>query len=311
MVDPNYNRLLVAVDGSERSIRTARYLAEMPAFFNMEVNLFNVFSSIPESYYDMGKEPASVKITAGLYAWEQQQRRLIEKQMQKCRKILLSSDYNPAKIRPTIHKRRKGVARDIIAESKKGYCAVVLRRRGMSDLKGLIMGSVALKLLNGINTVPLIFAGRKPNNRRVLIAVDCSDNAQRAVAFAGTMLGGFDYTVGLVSVLRGEQPQTIGNGSADIFDQYLAEMEPQVGQALNRAKDRLVAAGVDVQEISIEIVKGAHSRAAAIVDAAERGDYDTIVLGRRGLSRVEQFFAGRVSTKVLHVGRRHNVWIVN
>lgn len=311
MANANIKKLLVAVDGSDRSVRTVKYLAEMPAFFNLGINLFNVFIGIPESYYDLGKEPASVKITAGLYAWERQQRSQLEKQMQKCRKILLSSDYNPAKIQTTIHKRRVGVARDIIAESKNGYSAVVLRRRGMSNLQGLIMGSVALKLLNGIDDLPLIFAGRKPNNRRVLIAVDGSANAMRAVDFVGKNLGGFDYTVGLVSVMRTQHSEVIDNSDADVFEEYLAEMEPQVGKALNQAREQLIEAGFAESEVSIEIVKGAQSRAGAIVDAAERGNFDTIVVGRRGLSRVQQFFTGRVSTKVLQIGRRHHVWVVN
>ena len=311
MANLNDKKLLVAVDGSDRSVRTAKYLAEMPAFFNMEINLFNVFIGIPESYYDLGREPASVKITAGLYAWEMQQRKQIEKQMQKCRKILLSSDFNPAKIQTTIQKRRAGVARDIIAESKNGYGAVVSRRRGMSNLQGLIMGSVAVKLLNGIDDLPIIFAGRKPNNRRVLIAVDGSDNAMRAVDFVGKNLGGFDYTVGLVTVLRTQAAQVIDASTADVFEQYLSEMEPQIGKGLNQAREQLIAAGFAESEVSIEIIKGAQSRAGAIVDAAERGNFDTIVVGRRGLSRVQQFFTGRVSTKVLQIGRRHHVWIVN
>jgi nucleotide-binding universal stress UspA family protein len=47
------------------------------------------------------------------------------------------------------------------------------------------------------------------------------------------------------------------------------------------------------------------------LQTADQGGFDTIVMGRRGLSRVEQFFAGRVSTKVLQLGRTYNVWIVN
>lgn len=311
MAAPDNNRLLVAVDGSDRSIRTVKYLAEMPAFFNSEINLFSVFINIPESYYDLGKEPASVKITSGLYAWEKQQRARIERQMEKCRKILLSADYNPAKIKTTIQKRRVGVARDIIAESGNGYAAVVLRRRGMSNLQGLIMGSIAMKLLNGIDSLPLIFAGRKPNNRRVLIAVDGSDNAMRAVDFVGKALGGFDYAVGLVTVLRGEETQVMNGSAEEVFKQYLDEMEPRIAQSLNKARDRLVAAGFAESEITVEIIKGARSRAGAIVDAAERGEFDTIVMGRRGLSMVQQFFTGRVSTKVLQIGRRNHVWIVN
>ena len=52
------------------------------------------------------------------------------------------------------------------------------------------------------------------------------------------------------------------------------------------------------------------SRAGAIVNAAEKGDWSTIVVGRRGLSRVSDFFMGRVSNKVVHAGRKDTVWIV-
>ncbi len=305
------NKLLVAVDGSDRSLRTAKYLAEMPAFFNMRLHLFSVFNAIPESYYDLGREPAAIKVTADWHAWERQERSRIEKQIDKCRKILLSSDINPANITISINKRRIGVARNIISESRNGYTAVVLRRRGMGNLKGLIMGSVALKLLNGIDNLPLIFAGRALNNRRVLVAVDGSDNAQRAVEFVGSCLGGYDYTVGLVSVIRMAKGQDADDSVVDVFDQYRAELEPQIRKALHKAVERLVAAGFSESNVSIEIIEGVRSRAGAIVEAAERGNFDTIVLGRRGLSHVQQFFAGRVSTKVLQIGHRYHVWIVN
>lgn len=311
MADANSKKLLVAMDGSERALRTAKYLAEMPAFYNMQINLFNVFAGVPESYYDLRREPASVHATAGLYSWEKLQRGRIEQHLQKCRSILLSADYNPANIRIAVQKRREGIARDIIAESKKGYTAVVLRRRGMGSLQGLVMGSVALKLLNGIDTAPIIFAGRKANRRRVLVAVDGSDNAMRAVDLVAGMLGGFDYSVGLVTVLRAVAQPERDSAAESAFNDFLEDIEPQVRTSLNQAQERLSAAGFDDSRLTLEIVRGAESRAAAIVGTADQGGFDTIVLGRRGLSRVQQFFAGRVSTKVLQIGQKYHVWIVN
>jgi nucleotide-binding universal stress UspA family protein len=311
MTNAKNNKLLVAVDGSERALRTAKYLASMPAFFNMQINLFNVFAGVPESYYDLRREPASVNATAGLYSWEKLQRGQIEQHLQKCRNLLLSADYNPAKVRTTLQKRRVGIARDIIAESKKGYSAVVLRRRGMGGLQGLILGSVALKLLNAIDSVPIIFAGRKTSHRRILIAVDGSENAMRAVDFVADTLSGFDYTVGLVTVLRSEtQPERAVAVDGNL-QKVMDEVEPEVRRSLNQSQDKLIAAGFDGSKLTLEIVRGASSRAAAIVEVAEQGGFDTIVLGRRGLSRVQQFFAGRVSTKVLQIGRKHHVWIVS
>ena len=311
MVNENRQRLLVPLDGSERSIRTAQYLADMPAFRQMEIHLFNVLLPAPESYYDLQMEPAGGRMTAWLYSWQKMQQDQIETHMEEWRNILLSAKYDRDHIRRTVRQCREGVARDIIAESKAGYRAVVARRRGMGAGKGLIMGSVAQKLLGGIDSVPIIFTGRKDNHRRILIAVDGSDNAMRAVDFVASTLGGFDYTVALATVLRtdGNQNQELLLDSA--FQDYVEEMEHAVEKFLTRARDRLVAAGFDASRITTKIVKGALSRAAAIVQTADQGGFDTIVMGRRGLSRVEQFFAGRVSTKVLQLGRTFNVWIVN
>jgi nucleotide-binding universal stress UspA family protein len=310
MADENRLRLLVPLDGSERSIRTAKYLADMPAFQQMDIHLFNVLQPMPESYYDLQMEPAGSRMTAWLYSWEKMQRDQIEIHMEEWRNILLSAKYDPDHIRRTIQQCRDGVARDIIAESKNGYRAVVARRRGMGG-KGLIMGSVAQKLLGGIDSVPIIFTGRKENHRRILIAVDGSENAMRAVDFVASTLGGFDYTVMLVTVLRtdGNQNQDLLLDSA--FQSYVEEIEQEVRKVLMQARDRLVAAGFDESKTTTKIVKGALSRAAAIVETADQGGFDTIVVGRRGLSRVEQFFAGRVSTKVLQLGRYYNVWVVN
>jgi hypothetical protein len=33
-------------------------------------------------------------------------------------------------------------------------------------------------------------------------------------------------------------------------------------------------------------------------------------VGRRGISKIEEFFLGRVSNKVIHGGQNHTVWVV-
>jgi nucleotide-binding universal stress UspA family protein len=58
------------------------------------------------------------------------------------------------------------------------------------------------------------------------------------------------------------------------------------------------------------LVAGASSRAGAIAAEARQNGYGTIVMGRRGHSRVRDFFIGRVTNKVIHVARDRTVWIV-
>ena len=60
-----------------------------------------------------------------------------------------------------------------------------------------------------------------------------------------------------------------------------------------------------------KLITGVASRAGAIVEEAKKGSYGTIVVGRRGLSKVEEFFMGRVSNKVIHLAKEMAVWVIS
>ena len=78
--------------------------------------------------------------------------------------------------------------------------------------------------------------------------------------------------------------------------------------AINKVKEILSSYGLQVEA---EIIHGAYSRAEEIVKNAQKKDCHTVVLGRRGISRVEEFFMGRVSTKVLQLAKNKTVWIMS
>jgi len=65
------------------------------------------------------------------------------------------------------------------------------------------------------------------------------------------------------------------------------------------------------EEIDSRIIRNKPSRAGALVEFAEADNFNTIVVGRKGVTNLDDFLIGRVSHKILHVGRKHNVWIVN
>jgi nucleotide-binding universal stress UspA family protein len=46
------------------------------------------------------------------------------------------------------------------------------------------------------------------------------------------------------------------------------------------------------------------------MDKAREEGYGTIVVGRRGLSRVHEFCMGRVSNKLIQMGREQAVWVI-
>ena len=64
------------------------------------------------------------------------------------------------------------------------------------------------------------------------------------------------------------------------------------------------------ERVEIKLRTGMGSRAGAIIEQAKLGGYGTIVLGRRGLSKIPEFFIGRVSNKVIQMAKERAVWIV-
>ena len=91
MASKKYKKMLLAIDGSERSLKTVRHAAMFEPFKDMHIKLFHVFNTVPESYWDLEKEPKSVKAIKYVRAWESQQRKEIVKYMDKARKILLAA----------------------------------------------------------------------------------------------------------------------------------------------------------------------------------------------------------------------------
>ena len=75
-------------------------------------------------------------------------------------------------------------------------------------------------------------------------------------------------------------------------------------------KERLEKAGVKGSRISTQVNLHSSSRAKDILTEAREGAYGTIVMGRRGLSKVHEFLMGRVTNKVLHRAEGFAVWIV-
>jgi len=303
-------KLLLALDGSENSFDAVRYVRELDPFHKMKVVLFNVFSSIPEFYWDLEKDLQSSQSAREIRSWEMHQREVIQKFMDKAKQSLLSSGFSQDSVIVKIQNRNKGIARDIILEAKDGYSAIAIGRKSKGIYKEIIVGSVATKIIEKLAFIPVLMIGKVPLNKNILVALDSSENAMRAVDYVATTLGGFDFKTTLLHVIRG-----VMHSQAEIPDLFLPKIfieraEKEINDVFDKAKQCLTDAGFKSNQITTKIILDAHSRAGAIIHEAREGDYGTIVLGRRGLSRAQEFFMGRVSSKVIHTIRNRAVWVV-
>jgi len=297
---PNTRRkkILVGVDGSERSLQTVKYVSGIPGFCNMNVILFSAYMEIPEGYWDLQKMPQFSGRIGEIHAWETQSRNDLEEKLEEARRILVKAGVPEEAVTVQNRKVRQGIARDLIKEGKN--CDVVaIGRRSSGKIKELMLGSVSTKLLEKVDYAPLVLVGKESNADSVLVAMDGSPNSMRSVRYIARMMAGSYARVLLFHAIRGADEKFVrmaGEAMEKVFDE---------------ARGKLAKAGLAGDRVETKIVPGVESRAAAIVGEARIGNYRTIVVGRKGHSRLRQFFMGRVSRKVIYMARGLAVWVVN
>ena len=264
----------------------------------MEVLLFHVMTKVPESFWDIEKEPAYIHMPAPISAWELKQKKEIQEFMTSARQLFLDRNVPEDAVSIKIQERKVGIARDIVYESRNDYDGVVVGRWGMSLLKDYLWGSIANKLLGRLTHIPLCVVGGTPQIGKILMAIVASEGAMRAVDYVGAMADSTNWEVTLFHAARGPDRERL----------YKAEKSME--SVFEEASRHLEKAGFNRKQITTRMVAGVSSRAGAIIVEALNGGYGTIVVGRRGLSHLEEFIMGRVSNKVLHMAREMAVWVV-
>ena len=157
----------------------------------------------------------------------------------------------------------------------------------------------------------------------VLIAVDGSQNSRRAVEYAGKVFSpNPEARLVLFQILPAISRMNLDKKEIKEIDArkverpdlaglyWRVEDEDKMNKFFAEAEDILGKAGVKSEQIKSKFGVKKLEIADAILEEAELGKYDTLILGRRGLSRVREFFMGSVSTKVVREARGCAVCVV-
>ena len=151
---------------------------------------------------------------------------------------------------------------------------------------------------------------KNKTEEKILVGFDGSRDALKAVDLVGSVLTGFDYEVELLHVIRGSELRLPEMASLPPSKTITTAAKKEMTSSFYLATEKLISAGFKSKSISTKIIIGKSSRAKAIADEARQYDFRTIVMGRKGRSRVREFFIGRVTNKVIHMARDRSVWII-
>lgn len=153
---------------------------------------------------------------------------------------------------------------------------------------------------------------------KILVAFDDSENAMRAVDFIAKNFNASER-VTLLSIIP-DTATICEMNSPELIPYFKAQQnsfcvledmrKDLIRNAQNIAEEKLVDAGFSKENIMLKIQLKKHGIAQDIIKESEDG-YEIIVLGRRGLSDVKEFFLGSISQKILSLSRNISVVIVN
>ncbi len=145
---------------------------------------------------------------------------------------------------------------------------------------------------------------------RVLVGLDSSEAALNAVRYLAGVLGGANTCkVRLLAVHQApaQEDPSLREEAAGGDDELRLALEERLLEAYHI----LVQARLPPENLSTELVEAAGRTVGETIMAHQRqGGYGTVVVGRRGVSKAEEFLFGSVSSSVVRMAGDCCVWVV-
>lgn len=151
---------------------------------------------------------------------------------------------------------------------------------------------------------------KESTNKNILIAVDESENARRAVSYVAQVLGGIEgFRVTILHVIPVPEEDYFPTSAEK--EKWFSQHRGKVDAMLEGYRQILIRAGFHPSDVTVRSpMRYCPSMAECILAERDVIEYDTIVVGRHGLSRSEEFLFGSVSSKIVTHARNCTVWVV-
>ncbi len=309
-------RILVGFDGSERSLRAIDYVGfmfhERKDVYISVLYLMTPLPPLPEEKDIFLRR----KLHQQKERLEKERREKAQGILKRAKDVLVRKGIPENRFSVETEFQRQGKARDLLSMAEKGHSfdAVIVGRRGLGTFSKMFAGSVSIELVEMQKEIPVVVVGDVIESKKVLIAVDDSENSLRAVDYVSFILGDdpeVEFT--LFSALPSIQT-LLGEGitcNIDALDEcYQSDEEKEMNGFFEKAKDVFTKAGVTRDRLRTKIKKKSFNVSKDISEEVLRGGYGTVVLGRKGKSGLKSIVIGSVSLKTLASIEDRAVWIV-
>ncbi len=146
--------------------------------------------------------------------------------------------------------------------------------------------------------------------KNVLIAVDDTSTSDKGIEYAAHILGRLeDVRIRLLHIFPEPPPDYYSSGGS--LTEYKEQQHRSASDLLDRSEAMLMDFGLPEQAIRRDIRMAERKTISqAILEVQEEGNFGTVVIGKRGLSKAEEFLFGSISNALVHHVRNCTVWVV-
>jgi len=272
-----FQKVLVAVDGSETSLHAEELSVKLAREFGSKVTAVHV---IPEQILDLSvKTPRDIPKSAlgEISEW------FIKKGEEILKNVEAVFEEEGIKVE-TKSEHGDPAEYVITLAARDEFDLVVVGNRGETEAELYSLGSTAEKISRHAECSVLIVK-EKSSISKILVGFDGSEKAKKSL----------EYAVQLAQKLNAEI--TVVN----VQERGLFGPKPEVAQKVgNHALSQII---VELKGVRATQKLEFGNPAERIIELANKESYDLVAVGSRGLSRTKRFFLGSVSDDVAHHSR--------
>ena len=240
----------------------------------------------------------------------------------------LRAKYIEESVKPELDKakgllKEKGVSAPIDLEIEDGsparviadkatqgnYSTIVMQRRGLGALEGMVMGSVTDRLLHEDITASVYLTGTSErswecNKADILVAVDDSSHSDAALAEAAVLIGKcaeINQVVVCSVTDAASYAEAVENGKMP---------EKESLAVLDRAASILEASGVPSDRVE-KVARYGRNPATALEEEIKNRNVNMVFMGRRGRGQLKELFMGSVSTRIINCCPEQTIVLVS
>ncbi len=307
-------KILLAVDDSLQSKDAVKYAVTISSTVkNLHYVLFHVQPMI--SHYLLDEARTSPQARAELDKVNKKNDASARKTLEQYQNNMMRMGIDEKRTEIVTRPRTLGLAKDIIDFGHVGrYDAIVVGRRRMTRLQEVFMGSVSSNLLEHSQFIPVWLVDGEVAPDKIMVAVDGSESSLRAVDHISFMLmRNPNVAVTLLHVMSNAkefyEESLDEEPSAELEDLVSSDDKKRIDQFYSTAVKKFKDAGLSESQIDIQTVEGRRRPGKVIIEIAEKGNFGTVVIGRRGINKA--FFTGSVSHYVINKASACALWVVS